>query len=158
METAAVPAERKWLAPLADLALVVAFPATVVLAFWAGQSVAEWLRLLVAAAGITAVVLLGRRALGTKRAIFMAIATWLTLYATSVASFIGAFSTCRRDLSAPWLPPTAMGVVYVGVGLFALRKRRWWGLPLAILLAFGVAFALYFALSLPDTGCGTGFE
>ena len=153
METAAVPATT-WRASLADLALLVAFPATLVFGFWAGQSVAPWLGWLVAAGGIAIVYLIGRRTLGAKRTILMAIATWLTLWFASLGAFIALFSTCRRDMSAPWAPFAAMGIVYAAIGLFALRKRRWWGLPLAVLLAFGAAFALYFALSLPGTSCG----
>jgi len=153
METATVPA-RERLAPFADLAVLVALPATFVLAFWAGQSVAFSLGWLVVAGGFATVFLIGRGTLGSKRTVLMAVATWVTLWFASLAAVFALSANCRRDVSAPWAPFSAMGVVYAAIGLLALRRRWWWGLPLAIVLAYGAALALYYALSLPGTSCG----
>jgi hypothetical protein len=143
-------------APFADLALLVVVPGTPALALLVGSAVAAWLGWLVAAGGFGAVFLIGRRSPGPDRILFIAIAAWVTLALATVVSWFALFASCRDtgDMSAPWAPPVAMGVVYFAVGLFTLRKRRLWGLPLALVLAFGSALILLYALSAPGTSCG----
>lgn len=149
--------ERRWLAPLADLALLVApvAPAAAfVLAYWAENHRITVLGWLVLAGGLAMALLIGRRALGAGRILGIAIATGLTVVLAYVGVFlVGAAEFCDRDLSAPWVPWVAIAVVYAAAGLFSLRRGWVWALPLAVVLAFLVGFTLVHVLPGTPVNC-----
>ncbi len=155
IETAAVSAGRTRPGPLAALALVVAIPATFILALWVGDFRPQhWVNIgwLVFVGGAGLVVSIGRGTLGVRRTVVLAIATWAALAFSSfvlfLAAFAQAFSDCGGGTQHPLTTPIliAAGVVYVALGFWALRKGWWWGLPLAVVLALVFCFLLAEAL------------
>ena len=146
MEARAVSAERSKLAPLADLGLLVCLAATPVLTLWAGSAVSGWAGLLVGAGGVATALLVGRVSLGTRLTVGLVVATWLTLAFCCYVALIVLLATCGADHSGPRAPLVGMGVVFAGLGLWSLRTRFRWGVPLAVVLAFVVGLTLVFTL------------
>jgi hypothetical protein len=161
METAAVPAaERTRPGPLAALALVVAIPGTFVLGVWDLQlqewatSPHVWLAFLT---GSAAVVFVGRRTFGVARSVGLAISTWATLlisvFVFIALAFAEAFNCGATSHPFHAWVAVAGGVVYVAVAFWALRKGRWWGPPVAILVALAFFVILTEALpGVPNSG------
>lgn len=165
METAAAPVERQRPAPLAALGLALAIPATFIFADpitlfrWAvNDSGPTWLPgqpqigLLFLAVGVTLIIRLGRGTLGVGRTVALATTTWLSLTVSALFLIALAFASAFGDCSSVSHPVTlplviVSGVAYVAVAYWALRRGKWWAVPLAVVGA--VALCLLLAQVLP---------
>jgi hypothetical protein len=145
--------ESSRLAPLADLALLAAVAAGAAFVIVALAVAPGWPGILLGMGGGAAIVaLVGRKALGAHVSPQVAVGTGLALVIGCIGSMAVLFGTCRA-LEQPWAPFVGGGAVYVVLGLWSLRKRFLWGLPLAIVLAFATGITLFLTLAGTATVC-----
>lgn len=131
---------------LADIALVLVFPAAIALVTMGGRTVfvlGGWALTLIA--GAVAVFAIGKRTLGTRRTVVLSVATWPVILICAFAFGLQlGFGGCEHEISAHWqaLVEGVAGTIYVAAGLASLRMRRIWGLPLGAILALIVGLIL----------------
>jgi hypothetical protein len=151
METAAVSDETTRPTPLAALALVVAIPAPLILAFLA-YSASPWLGPVVFVAAVGVVLLIGRGSIGVPQTLGVTIATsWMLAVFSIVVFYVGIFVAmggCNGGTS-PRLHISAVvlaALVYAVLGFWSLRRGWWWGPAFALVLALVLGVILTFAL------------
>jgi hypothetical protein len=81
------------------------------------------------------------------------IATFLYALFALFAIHFGTVLSCRQPTDATWAY-VAAGAVLAGLATLSLWKHFLWGVPIAILLALVVFFAVYSRLPAPPFYCG----
>lgn len=139
METpAAVPAARAWPALLVDVVLVPGLPAALLFAVSVG-----WVLGPIVGAVVIAVVLVIER--GTPypvRREIVGVATMLYAVLALLGIQFGTVLSCSEPDHSSWAYAAA-AAVFVGLAALSLWKRFLWGIPIAVLLALVVFFAVY---------------
>lgn len=138
METLAAVPGRSWPALLVDLVLLPALPVALLLAVSAGWGVG----LFVGAVVIAIVFLVSRGIDSPGRSGIVTTATALYGVFALLGIELGTEFSCNEP-THPWLAWAAAGAVFVGLAALSIWKRFLWGIPIAVLLAFVVFFAVY---------------